>query len=45
MTKRIYPEMRHETLNEIGREEAMAEFAAWAEGSLPSPGAVAGMMS
>lgn len=45
VTKRIYTEMRHETLNEIGREEAMAEFAAWAEASLPSPGAVAGMMS
>lgn len=37
ITKRIYPEMRHETLNEFGREEAMAEFAAWAETSLPAP--------
>lgn len=27
--KRIYPQMRHETLNEYGREEAMQEFALW----------------
>ncbi|WP_137137196.1 alpha/beta hydrolase [Rhizobium sp. FKY42] len=27
--KRIYPLMRHETLNELGREEAMQEFADW----------------
>jgi alpha-beta hydrolase superfamily lysophospholipase len=37
--------MRHETLNEIGREEAMAEFAAWAEDSLAKVKAAAGMMS
>jgi alpha-beta hydrolase superfamily lysophospholipase len=28
----IYPEMRHETLNEIGREQAMAMLADWADG-------------
>jgi alpha-beta hydrolase superfamily lysophospholipase len=28
----IYEDMRHETLNEIGREEAMKAFAAWADG-------------
>lgn len=28
--KRIYPEMRHETLNEFGREAAMEEFSGWA---------------
>lgn len=27
----IHDEMRHETLNEIGREEAMKAFAAWAD--------------
>ncbi|MGN7293340.1 alpha/beta fold hydrolase [Rhizobium sp. SAFR-030] len=34
ITKRIYTEMRHETLNEIGREQAMAEFADWAMAAL-----------
>lgn len=29
--KRIYPQMRHETLNEYGREEAMHEFAQWVD--------------
>jgi alpha-beta hydrolase superfamily lysophospholipase len=28
----IYDEMRHETLNEIGREDAMKAFVAWADG-------------
>jgi len=28
----IYEDMLHETLNEIGREEAMKAFAAWADG-------------
>ena len=37
VTKRIYPDMRHETLNEIGREAAMQEFADWAIASLPQP--------
>ncbi|OLP44475.1 alpha/beta fold hydrolase [Rhizobium oryziradicis] len=27
---KIYPDMRHETLNEIGREQAIDEFIAWA---------------
>jgi alpha-beta hydrolase superfamily lysophospholipase len=27
----IYPEMRHETLNEIGREQAMTTLADWAD--------------
>ena len=37
VSKTIYPEMRHETLNEIGRDDAMAEFAGWAEANLPEP--------
>ncbi|MBP2549007.1 alpha-beta hydrolase superfamily lysophospholipase [Neorhizobium galegae] len=47
VTKRIYPEMRHETLNEIGREAAMREFADWATANLSTPAApaVAGMTS
>jgi alpha-beta hydrolase superfamily lysophospholipase len=28
----IHDEMRHETLNEIGRDDAMKAFAAWADG-------------
>jgi alpha-beta hydrolase superfamily lysophospholipase len=28
----VYDDMRHETLNEIGREDAMKAFAAWADG-------------
>ena len=31
----IYPDMRHETLNEIGRDVAMEEFAQWALMHLP----------
>jgi alpha-beta hydrolase superfamily lysophospholipase len=34
ITKRIYPEMRHETLNEIGREAAIEDFAGWAVAAL-----------
>jgi alpha-beta hydrolase superfamily lysophospholipase len=47
VTKRIYPDMRHETLNEIGREGAMQAFADWAETNLSTPAApaVAGMTS
>jgi alpha-beta hydrolase superfamily lysophospholipase len=30
----VYPDMRHETLNEIGREEAMKAFAAWADAAI-----------
>lgn len=29
VTTTVYSDMRHETLNEIGREEAMRNFAAW----------------
>ncbi|MDH4442157.1 MAG: alpha/beta hydrolase [Rhizobium sp.] len=29
VTTTIYDEMRHETLNEIGREQAIADFLAW----------------
>nr|WP_274706952.1 alpha/beta hydrolase [Allorhizobium sonneratiae] len=29
ITMTIYPSMRHETLNEIGRDDAMADFARW----------------
>lgn len=28
----IYPDMRHETLNEFGREQAMSMLAGWADG-------------
>ncbi|MCO5730322.1 alpha/beta hydrolase [Rhizobium sp. SSA_523] len=45
VTRRIYPEMRHETLKEIGREKAMAEFADWAAAHLAAPPAMAGMTS
>lgn len=31
VTTRIYPDMRHETLNEIGREEATADFVGWCD--------------
>lgn len=34
VTLKLYPDMRHETLNEIGRDEAMAEFRNWAEQAL-----------
>ncbi len=34
----IYPEMRHETLNEIGREQAMAMLADWADSVVTSRG-------
>jgi alpha-beta hydrolase superfamily lysophospholipase len=33
----IYDEMRHETLNEIGREDAMTAFVAWADGVVANP--------
>ena len=32
VTLTIHADMRHETLNEIGREDAMKAFAAWADG-------------
>lgn len=31
VTTRIYPDMRHETLNEIGREKATADFINWCD--------------
>ncbi|MBB4956015.1 alpha-beta hydrolase superfamily lysophospholipase [Agrobacterium vitis] len=31
VTLQIYPQMRHETLNEIGREQAMSDFIGWAQ--------------
>ena len=31
VTTRIYPDMRHETLNEIGREKAIADFISWCD--------------
>lgn len=34
VTLRIHDTMRHETLNEIGREDATAEFATWLDGAL-----------
>lgn len=36
VTTRIYDEMRHETLNEIGWEQAVDDFSAWCEQSLPA---------
>ena len=35
VTLQILPGFRHETLNEIGRDQAMAEFADWLDQSLP----------
>jgi alpha-beta hydrolase superfamily lysophospholipase len=32
VTLTIHEDMRHETLNELGREDAMKAFAAWADG-------------
>lgn len=36
VTLQIYPEYRHETLNEIGREKAVGDFIAWL-GSVAAP--------
>ncbi|MDP2732786.1 MAG: alpha/beta hydrolase [Hoeflea sp.] len=35
VTMRILPETRHETLNEINRDQSMAGFSAWLEANLP----------
>ncbi|MGV8938831.1 MAG: alpha/beta fold hydrolase [Allorhizobium sp.] len=35
VTVKIYPEMRHESLNEIGREQAISDFADWCDTVLP----------
>lgn len=37
VTLRIYDEMRHETLNEIGRENAIADFRAWLDSIVAAP--------
>jgi len=37
VTCNIDRDMRHETLNEIGAANAIAEFAGWATGALPKP--------
>nr|WP_245224223.1 alpha/beta hydrolase [Rhizobium halophytocola] len=34
VTCQIYPDMRHETLQEVGREAAMGEFADWCEAAV-----------
>ena len=34
----IYPETRHESLNEVNRNAIMADFAAWADGALRHTG-------
>ncbi|HBF29126.1 alpha/beta hydrolase [Rhizobium sp.] len=34
VTLKIYDEMRHETLNEIGREQATADFITWAHSAI-----------
>jgi alpha-beta hydrolase superfamily lysophospholipase len=36
ITKRVYPEARHETLNDIVAERATADFLAWANGVCPA---------
>ncbi|OJF97332.1 alpha/beta fold hydrolase [Pararhizobium antarcticum] len=42
VTTRIYPAMRHETLNDIGREAAMADFADWCDQVCPQQQAAKG---
>lgn len=37
VTAEVLPETRHETLNEINRDDAMADFAAWLDAQLPAP--------
>ncbi len=37
VTLRIYDAMRHESLNEIGRQEAIDDFAAWCDDILQRP--------
>lgn len=36
LTTKVYAEARHETLNDINRDEAMADFARWADASVAS---------
>lgn len=40
VTTTIYPQMRHETLNEIGYQTAIADFARWCSIILPTPESV-----
>ena len=35
VTLQIYPDVRHETLNEIGREEAIAALLEWLREKTP----------
>jgi alpha-beta hydrolase superfamily lysophospholipase len=36
LVSKVYPETRHESLNEINRDTVMNEFAAWADSVLKS---------
>lgn len=36
LVSRIYPETRHESLNEVNRDVVMQDFAAWLDGALPT---------
>ena len=38
VTARIYPDARHELLNETNRDEVAADLVAWLDGVLPRPG-------
>jgi alpha-beta hydrolase superfamily lysophospholipase len=38
VTARVYPEARHELLNETNRDEVAADLVAWLDGVLPGPG-------
>lgn len=42
VTCNIDPNMRHETLNEIGAQQAIADFAGWAASILPKPSTLSG---
>ena len=35
LVSKVYPETRHESLNEINREPIMADFAGWLDRTLP----------
>ena len=36
LVSKVYPETRHESLNEVNRDVVMDDFAAWADGVLKS---------
>lgn len=38
VTARVYPDARHELLNETNRDEVAADLVAWLDGVLPRPG-------